>query len=170
MHLREATAEDGPSLVAALLAAMNWDGRPRFTRVQVLAAPHLAHYVTGWPRVGDFGLIAEDDCPGRQTRAPIGAAWCRQFIRGDPGYGYVDDDVPELTIGVAAAHRGAGVGSALLAGLIGEARTRGCQAISLSVEDGNRARALYERAGFVLAGREGNSDILRLDLRLDLRP
>ena len=38
--------------------------------------------------------------------------------------------------------------------------------LSLSVEDGNdRARALYESYGFVVVGREGNSDTMLLALR-----
>ena len=163
MYVRDATAEDSPWLVRALLEAVNWDGQPRFTREQVVAEPQIAHYVTAWPRPGDFGLIAHEDDPGRGT--VIGAAWCRQFTAVDPGYGYLADDVPELSVGVAPAARGCGVGGALLAALIGKARTRGCRALSLSVEDGNRARALYERAGFVVAGRNGNSDTMRLDLR-----
>jgi hypothetical protein len=36
--------------------------------------------------------------------------------------------------------------------------------VSLGVEDGNRARVLYERAGFVPVAREDDSDILLLDL------
>lgn len=36
-------------------------------------------------------------------------------------------------------------------------------AISLSVEDGNRARVLYERLGFVKVGRNGGSDTLLLE-------
>jgi ribosomal protein S18 acetylase RimI-like enzyme len=74
------------------------------------------------------------------------------------------DDIPEVTIGVAPAHRGRGVGSALLAALIEQARVRGHQAISLSVEDGNRARLLYERAGFTAVGRNGDSNTMCLRL------
>jgi len=32
------------------------------------------------------------------------------------------------------------------------------------VEDGNRARALYERAGFTAVGRNGDSDTMKLNL------
>ncbi len=45
-----------------------------------------------------------------------------------------------------------------------QARTHGCTAVSLSVEDENPARALYRRCGFVVVGRNGNSDTMRLDL------
>lgn len=45
-----------------------------------------------------------------------------------------------------------------------EVAARSIPAISLSVEDGNRARALYERLGFRRVGRNGGSDTLLLKL------
>jgi ribosomal protein S18 acetylase RimI-like enzyme len=51
---------------------------------------------------------------------------------------------------VARSQRGNGVGSLLLAGLYDEAARRGYRSIRLDVVDANRrARALYERQGFV---------------------
>lgn len=142
---------------------MNWDGRVRFTREQVLDDPHLAHYVTGWPRPGDFGVVAVNGNDGADGEA-LGAAWCRVFDADDPGYGYPGVDVPELSIGVAPRYRGRGIGSALLAALVDEAKAQGHRVISLSVEDGNRARSLYQRAGFTAVGRNGGSETMRLDL------
>ena len=81
----------------------------------------------------------------------------------DPGFGCLGGDVPEVSIGIAPAHRGRGIGGALLAALVEQARGRGHRAVSLSVEDGNRARSLYQRAGFVVVGRTGSSDTMRLD-------
>jgi ribosomal protein S18 acetylase RimI-like enzyme len=49
--------------------------------------------------------------------------------------------------------------------LIAQGSARGFRAISLSVEDGNRARLLYERLGFSKVGRNGGSDILLLELQ-----
>jgi ribosomal protein S18 acetylase RimI-like enzyme len=156
--LRDATAEDLPALTDALFQAMNWQGAVRFALPAILADPALAHYVTGWPLPGDFGVVAVADS------FAVGAAWCRTFTAEDPGYGFVADDVPEASMGVAAALRGRGIGTALLDGLISRARARHLPAISLSVEDGNRARVLYERAGFSVVGREGNSDVMLLRL------
>ncbi len=52
---------------------------------------------------------------------------------------------------VADGARGQGVGTALLNAICLEARDRGYTAVRLDVIEGNdRARALYERAGFVL--------------------
>jgi GNAT superfamily N-acetyltransferase len=156
--LREATADDLPALIEALLQAANWDGTERFSRSDLLAQPRMAGYVSGWPRPGDFGVVA------RAGATTIGAAWCRVLLASSPGYGYVADDVPEVSMGVAVGWRGRGVGTAMLAGLIAQARSRGLRRLSLSVEDGNRARRLYERAGFTAVGREGGSDVMVLTL------
>jgi GNAT superfamily N-acetyltransferase len=94
----------------------------------------------------------------------IGSAWCRTFAVADAGYGFVASDVPEFSVGVDPGWRGKGVGTALLSVVIGQARQLGVRAISLSVEDGNPARRIYDRAGFVPVGRNGGSDTLLLTL------
>nr|WP_246223734.1 N-acetyltransferase [Pseudarthrobacter psychrotolerans] len=159
MIIREATAADLGVLSAAGLEAMNWTGEARFTYEQFMSTPELSHYLDGWPRAGDFGVVAET-----AEGTPVGAAWCRTFAVDDAGYGFVATDIPELTIGVLAGNRGTGVGTALMEGLIGQGSTRGLRGISLSVEDGNRARLLYERLGFRKVGRNGGSDTLLLEL------
>ena len=50
----------------------------------------VALYVKGWGRVGDTALIAIED------GFPVGAAWYRLFRRELPGYGFVDEETPEL--------------------------------------------------------------------------
>jgi ribosomal protein S18 acetylase RimI-like enzyme len=157
--LRDADVTDRPALTAALLYAANLDDHRHFTNEQLLADPHLAHYMAGWPRAADFGTVAVDD-----QRVVVGAAWCRLFDASDPGYGFVATDVPELSIGVDPGYRGRGIGTVLLERVIAQAASRGHRGISLSVEDGNRARELYERAGFTTVGRTGGSDTLLLTL------
>jgi len=97
--VRAAGSADGDFLTEMLVAAAFWrpDGPTGDVR-SVLARPELAHYVTGWPRPGDMGMVAEDG-------PPVGAAWLRLLPEYDPGYGFVDDETPELSIGVVATHR-----------------------------------------------------------------
>jgi ribosomal protein S18 acetylase RimI-like enzyme len=103
----------------------------------------LARYVEGWGSPSDLGVVAVDDGTGER----IGAAWLR-LLRGDEqGFGYVDDDTPELAIAVVPAHRGRGVGQGLLAELLDAARGA-FGTVSLSVRADNPARRLYERTGF----------------------
>lgn len=160
VRLRAATSGDLEFLYDMLLEAFNWDGERRFTRDVVMAHDHAARYLDGWCGGGDFGLVAVDG------DALLGAIWARVLPSTAPGYGYVAADVPELSMGVRAGRRGQGVGAALLAGCIEQAQDLGWRALSLSVEDGNlAARTLYERNGFVVVGRSGDSDTMMLELR-----
>lgn len=156
--IRQATAEDTEFLTDMLLAAVNWspEWKPR-TRRRVLTDPRTAHYIAGWPRPGDLGVVAEADAE------PVGAAWLRFFPAADPGYGFVAPDVPELTIGVRAAWRGRGAGRALLRAVTGAAAQAGIARISLSVERKNFARALYLAEGFTVidASDPGSDTMIR---------
>lgn len=165
VRLRAATAEDAGFLVAMLYEAFDWAGELKLGHAEMLARPEIAHYVEGWPRPGDFGVVAEAGPAAEVSEGErLGAVWARTLPTEDPGYGFVAADVPELTLAVAPAHRGRGLGGLLLAALVTEAGRRGITRLSLSVEDGNAAVALYRRAGFRRAGREGNSDTLLLEL------
>jgi GNAT superfamily N-acetyltransferase len=125
-----------------LVEAVNWSPERKLSPDRILAVPELAHYVTGWPRQGDLGVVAE------ASERPVGAAWLRSFPVTDPGYGFVGTDVPELSIGVAAAWRGRGVGRALLRAIADQARSAGIGQISLSVGRQNYAHRLYLDEGY----------------------
>lgn len=142
-----------------LVAAAFWrpDG-PSGSVAEVLSQPELAHYVVGWPRPGDLGVLALD---GQQ---PVGAAWVRLLSESDPGYGFVDAATPELSMGVLQAWRGRGVGSRLLDALIVAAREQGLTSLSLSVERDNYARRLYERVGFRQVDEVGGALTMLLQL------
>lgn len=157
--LRRATADDGPFLEEMLAAAADWrPGTAIRTAREVLAQPELAHYVAGWPRERDAGVIAE------VAKRPVGAAWWRIFSEDDPGFGFVDSTIPELAIGVNAEHRGRGIGTRLLTGLIEEATERNLSALSLSVEPDNPAARLYRRVGFQEVRTLGGSLTMVLEL------
>ena len=110
-----------------------------------LKLPGISKYLSGWGREGDFALIAYDSI----TNKAVGALWHRLFSCDTAGYGYVADDIPELVMGVVPESRGQGIGSLLLDAIIQEAKKSGYRALSLSVDRNNRAKMLYERAGFV---------------------
>jgi len=119
----------------------------------------LARYVEGWGRPGDRALIAIE---GFQ---PVGAAWYRLFTADEPGFGFVDERTPELTIAVVPSARGRGHGSELLGALLDQARADGFQAISLSVEPDNPALGLYRRYGFAKVGERGGAWVMVARLR-----
>jgi len=107
----------------------------------------VALYVKGWGRAGDTALIAIED------GFPVGAAWYRLFRRDHPGYGFVDEETPELAIAVVPSRRGRGIGDALLNALYERAKADGHQAVSLAAERGNEPLvSYYERKhGFTRA-------------------
>lgn len=154
-QIRPLTTADGELLERATLENVNWE-REQVTLTQVRAAPELAHYTRFLPQRGDFGLVAED-----AAGEPAGVAWAIFLPADDPGYGFVDDGVPELALWVRADVRGRGVGRRLMRALKDTAAARGLAALSLSVEDGNHARHLYESEGFVdVQGREADGVML----------
>ena len=160
MDLRNAVTGDADLLTNLVVEAVNWTGETRMTREQVMAQPELSHYVAGWKRPTDFGVVAMTD-----DGAPLGAIWWRYFPDDEPGYGFIARDIPELSMAVLPSGRGHGVGRTLLRACIDHARTAGCSALSLSVADGNdTARGLYARHHFRVVGRIGASSTMRLDL------
>ena len=141
-----------------VVAAFFWrpDG-PAGDVQSVLARPEVAHYIRGWPKPGDLGVVAEDG-------PPVGAAWLRLLPEDDRGYGFVDAETPELGVGVVPTHRGRGIGSLLLEALVVSAREQRYDAMSLSVELDNPARRLYERCGFQVVGAVDGSLTMLLPL------
>lgn len=125
-------------------------GAPPLPRV-ALEQPEIRCYVAAWGKQTDSGWLAID-----ATARPIGAAWLRLLTGEHQGYGYVNDNTPELSIAVEPEHRGRGVGTALMTRLLATAQTR-YPAISLSVTANNPARRLYQRLGFIDVGRHGDA-------------
>jgi len=160
--------DDGPGDVAALWRALAYaahtDEEPGGPVADARDVPALRHYVEGWGRPGDLGVVAEDEDGG-----VVGAAWLRlPTPAGRALPEYVDDRTPEMAIAVLPGHQGRGIGAALLCGLVARARGR-YPAIILTVRAGNPARRLYERHGFVavrpIVNRVGTvSQLMRLDL------
>ncbi len=117
-------------------------------------ATPVSLYVKGWGRPGDTALIALDE------GFPVGAAWYRLFTRARPGYGFVDEETPELAIAVVPSRRGRGLGEALLDALCERARSEGFRALSLSVARDNQALvSFYEKHGFARVHEDGDDSV-----------
>ncbi len=109
MNIRPVTSEDAEFLQTMLYEAARWNPDWPFESMEtVLAEPMLTRYHKDWGRLGDGGVVAELEAQ------PVGACWYRQFTLDEPGYGFVDEKTPELSIAVAPLHRRKGIGEALL--------------------------------------------------------
>jgi GNAT superfamily N-acetyltransferase len=138
--IRKGSQADVPFMRSMLAHAYAW-------RVNALDAEiPLTRYVDNWGRTGDLALIAHE------TGNRVGAAWLRHFRAGEPGYGFVDEATPELTISIVPSRRRHGLGQELLDALLAKAREEGYTAVSLSVEADSPTVAFYERNGFARLG------------------
>jgi GNAT superfamily N-acetyltransferase len=118
----------------------------------------LWRYVSGWGRRGDTAVVALEE------GFPVGAAWFRLFARDEPGFGFVDEQTPEVAIAVVPSRRGRGIGSELLDALIDVAREQSFGALSLSVADDSPAMHMFEHQGFEKAEKTDGSWTMRLNL------
>jgi ribosomal protein S18 acetylase RimI-like enzyme len=152
--IRRAGPQDVPFLKDMLRHAYYW----RATTVPESGEPPVQRYVERWGRPGDTALVAIQDFQ------PVGAAWYRLFKADNAGYGFLDEQTPELSIAVVPSKRGSGLGAELLEALIERARTEGFVAISLSVEKDNPAIHLYERHGFERVREDDGAFTMRAEL------
>jgi ribosomal protein S18 acetylase RimI-like enzyme len=118
----------------------------------------VGRYVDRWGRPGDTALVVIE------RFQPAGAAWYRLFPASAPGYGFVDEETPELTIAVVPSCRGRGYGDQLLSALLDRARADGYRRISLSVEPDSPAVKLYERHGFRTVAERGGASVMVAEL------
>jgi GNAT superfamily N-acetyltransferase len=115
----------------------------------------ISCYVDNWGRRGDAALIAMED--GHS----VGAAWYRLFSESAHGYGFIDDETPELTVVVVPSRQGEGIGSELVGALVERAHEEGYAALSAAIERDHTERQLLLDQGFELAGENGATLTLR---------
>jgi L-amino acid N-acyltransferase YncA len=131
---------DVPFMRSMLTHAYNWHVTKLETEIPT------SGYVDGWGRKGDAVLIAIDE--GHR----LGAGWYRLFRASAPGYGFVDEQTPELTIAVVPGRRGEGIGHALLHKLLARAEADGHPALSASVERNHPDASIFVQEGFETVG------------------
>lgn len=106
--------------------------------------PALSCYVENWGLPNDIGFLAINP----DSQQPIAAVWMRLFQKDSPGYGYIDDQIPELAMATAPEFRGMGAGTQLMQALI-EFVNGKYPAIGLNVRaDNESALTLYRKFGF----------------------
>jgi ribosomal protein S18 acetylase RimI-like enzyme len=124
----------------------------------ILKLPELTRYVKDFGKEHDICLVAELE------DKIVGAVWTRLFSKAEPGFGFVDDKTPELSMSVLEDYRSQGIGTRLLENMIDTLKMKGYKQVSLSVDMQNYAFRLYKKYGFSMISENDKSAILLKNL------
>ena len=122
----------------------------------ILDKPELAKYISDWnSRPLDIAVVAE------RNGTIVGLAWGRTFSTDNPSYGFISEDIPEITVAVLANYRNQGIGRSLLQQLEEAYKQTEATALSLSVDQLSPAKRLYSRFGFSIYEEAGTAYTMR---------
>lgn len=122
------------------------EGQPSFPK-SVLDKPDISKYIDNWGILqNDLALVALID------NELIGAIWGRTFSSPNAGFGFIDENTPEISMAVKEKYRNQGIGTKLIDEISKIYFSKGIESISLSVDKRNRAKSLYVRKGFIFVG------------------
>lgn len=115
-----------------------------------------------WVYIDRFGTKKEDFCLAAEADGHIvGAVW----VRCIHAFGYADASTPELSMSVYPQYRKKGIGTRLLQAMIEALKEKGYEKVSLSVQKGNYAAAMYQNAGFEIADENDQDYIMVYRMR-----
>lgn len=141
ISLRDASDADEDFLFAlyastreAELALLDWGDEERETFLRMQFNAQRTHYLKSYPRARHHVILRDGE--------PAGRIWVERN----------EEEIRLLDIALLPAHRGHGVGSALIGELIREA-AQAARPLRHSVEKNNPdAKRLYDRLGFKVVG------------------
>lgn len=158
-QIRELKSDELPFLRDFLYEAVyRREDQPPYPR-DIIDKPAIRVYIEGWGKPDDICLAA-----ALADGGIAGAVWTRLLTGEAKGFGYVDDETPELAIALYKSHRGQGLGTALMSAMIDRLKKTGYSRVSLSVSKENPARRLYDRLGFVLTSEDEKDYVMVLEL------
>ncbi len=157
-EIRDLQPEELPLLIEFLYEAVyRREDQPPYPR-EIIDKPAVRVYIEGWGRPDDICLAAHAD------GGMAGAVWTRLMTGNAKGFGYVDDETPELAIALHKQYRGQGLGTALMTAMIDRLTNAGYSRVSLSVSKENPACRLYTRLGFAVANEDEKDYLMVLEL------
>lgn len=162
---RTLTPDDQPIVWQMLYETAHLSAQGHTSITAAMENPDLSKYAKHWGKPDDLGFAACEPL----TLKPVGAAWIRLLAGEERGYGYLNDSTPELAMGVLPEYRNRGIGTRLLALLIGSAKQK-YSSLSLSVREDNPAVRLYKRYGFeIIQGSEMTNRVGGRSFNMQLR-
>lgn len=141
--LRPAAADDQAFLLSVFastradeLAFVNWDEIQKEAFITMQFNAQSRQYVTSYPHADNSIVLFNND--------PVGRLLVNRGVR----------EFTLVDVALLPSHRGAGIGTHLIAGLLREA-AEAAKPVKLSVWHSNPAKKLYERLGFSMANDDG---------------
>lgn len=126
--------------------------------LSILEKPALYKYFRAWGRSFDLGIKIS------HLGKNIGACWSRIHTPHNHGYGFVSEEIPELSIALKQEWRNQGLGGIMLQKLIATNQKAGLPGLSLSVSKKNQAIRLYKRFQFEIVAEENDAITMLLTL------
>jgi len=116
--------------------------QPKFPN-GIIEEPDIKKYIDHWSqKEGDLAIVAV------RNDELVGVIWGRKFEELKKGYGFVDEETPEISMAIRSAYRNQGIGTSLIDHIEKEYAAIGVSQLSLSVDKMNPAKKLYERCGY----------------------
>ena len=132
-------------LESMLNEAVTWDhNNCVYEQREILKSLDISKILKDWGnRKGDLFFICQKD-DGKLLRS----VWYRFWEINNHSYGFVDENTPEIGIGVVKEFRRFGIGTELMNQILKYAKNKGIRKLSLSVDPNNFAISLYKKIGF----------------------
>ena len=129
------------------------EGSPPLNK-SIIFQPDLYCYIKDFGRKHDLGFIIE------ANKKPVGAIWTRLFSEEQKGYGFIDNETPELSMAINTDFRNQGLGTQLLEKMILKLQELSYKKVSLSVDKRNFASQLYLKFEFQKHQMDGNTVVM----------
>ena len=146
--IRPIHPEETILLLDFLYEAIYQSDASRQTPRTILQRPSL------WKYINNFGTRKGDLCAvATIENVIIGAVWVR-FIHS---YGFVSEELPELSVSLYPEYRNQGIGTQLMLYILRMLKEANYYGVSLSVSKQNMAFRMYQTLGFIIV-RENEND------------
>jgi ribosomal protein S18 acetylase RimI-like enzyme len=149
--IREINKSEIPFLTEMLYEALFVPSGEKKLPKEILKEPKIYNYVKDFGRKDDFCFVAE------YRNELIGAIWSRKFTAENKGYGFINEETPELSMAIIESSRGKGIGQKLLNTIFAKLANENFKQVSLSVDKRNFAFKMYQKNGFKEIEMENNS-------------
>ncbi len=120
----------------------------------ILNLPELKVYIEDFGKATDLCFVAD------YKGTLVGAIWTRLFSVQDKGFGFIDEQTPEMSMSVKENYRQQGIGKQLLATMIKKLKRLEYKQVSLSVDRANFAMDMYLKSGFEIVSSDTKSAIM----------